>query len=220
MGPGPFYWNKAEGWFPTQDGSPVLITQEEWEECCCDIHPCECPEDCQDDLWLEIDTDSLLEDLLVDERDGEPVVWEKDDEWSEDYKCVDAWPTYLTYTRIRYTTSHTVDGITWLAVYDISIRLQCDQSDPGEWILQIESKYREKISWWARWYDIDRWWKWKFEQCAPDALPKAGIVNEESTEVVVDTNEIEDVLGREPHYLQDDWDDYFPGVTIVRNPLP
>ena len=33
--PGPFYWNKTDGWFPMQSGSPVLIDQDAFEECCC-----------------------------------------------------------------------------------------------------------------------------------------------------------------------------------------
>ena len=33
--PGPFYWNKTDGWFPVQSGSPVLIDQDAFEECCC-----------------------------------------------------------------------------------------------------------------------------------------------------------------------------------------
>ena len=32
---GPLYWNKTDGWFPVQSGSPVLIDQAAFEECCC-----------------------------------------------------------------------------------------------------------------------------------------------------------------------------------------
>ena len=33
--PGLYYWNKTEGWFPVQNGSPVLIGQQAFEDCCC-----------------------------------------------------------------------------------------------------------------------------------------------------------------------------------------
>ncbi len=46
IGAGPFYWNKTAGKFPMQDGKPVLITQEEFEECCCVA--CFCDEDLLD----------------------------------------------------------------------------------------------------------------------------------------------------------------------------
>jgi len=32
---GPYYWNKSAGWFPVQSGSPVLIDQQTFEDCCC-----------------------------------------------------------------------------------------------------------------------------------------------------------------------------------------
>ena len=33
--PGPYYWNKTAGWFPVQNGVPVLIDQAAFEDCCC-----------------------------------------------------------------------------------------------------------------------------------------------------------------------------------------
>ena len=37
------YYVMPGGKFPFQNGHPVLITQEQFEECCCDEAPCECP---------------------------------------------------------------------------------------------------------------------------------------------------------------------------------
>jgi hypothetical protein len=34
---GPYYWNKTAGWFPVQSGSPVLVDQQTFEDCCCAI---------------------------------------------------------------------------------------------------------------------------------------------------------------------------------------
>jgi hypothetical protein len=54
----PYYWNKTDGWFPIQTGKPVLITQDEFEECCCGLCvPCEVvlesgTVECCGSLWL------------------------------------------------------------------------------------------------------------------------------------------------------------------------
>jgi len=43
-----FYWNKTAGKFPGHGGKPVLITREQFEECCC-AAPDDCP--CDQESW-------------------------------------------------------------------------------------------------------------------------------------------------------------------------
>jgi hypothetical protein len=76
------------GKFPMQNGGPVGITREEFEDCCCDA-PCTCP--CYPWLPDEWPCGGLLEEYLVDNGavstiDGAAIygtVYDNDTDFSE-----------------------------------------------------------------------------------------------------------------------------------------
>ncbi len=151
---GPFYWNKTAGTFPMQNGQPVLITQEEFEACCCAV--CKCVEECIEGFGFEIQgAADVPEDSISTCQDDLEFVYYTATLWYTNYEEDNEWEWEVV---VELSCEAVGDKYKWTMTGRI---------DEGRGWEDIGGEYRE-----IEWEGIAEW----ETDCAEDGLPPDGIV--------------------------------------------